>query len=840
MAWRDSRASRRRLVLFSTSIIFGIGALVAISSFGRSLRSALDTQAKALLGADLALASRANFSADEEQLFKSLGGEQAREIDFSGMIFFPNNGATRLVSVRGLSGDFPFYGKLEAEPAGAVAAFRSGAGALLEEALLVQYGARVGDPIRIGELTTRIVGILRKAPGETLAVATIAPRVYLPMPDLTRTGLLRQGSMARYKVYFKFAAGVDAPKIVRRIQPELNRYRMGAATVESREKDLGRSMDDLESFLNLAGLIALLLGGIGVASAIHVHIKQKLENVAVLRCLGASASQAFAIYLLQGVALGFLGAMGGAALGLALQFLLPKLLAGFLPFSVPFQISWRTLALAMGEGFAICILFALLPLLEIRRVPPLSALRSGIEPPSGRARDAWRWLAFGLLGLGIVLFCLAHTRRWTEGAGFAAGIGLVFALLAGAARLLVWILKRAVQPGLPFAWRQGLANLHRPNNRTLLLAVSIGLGVFLVLTLYLTQQSLLTELAANRTGTGANLVMFDIQPDQKQPVADLIRSNGLQVVDQAPIVTMRLASIKGRSVEDILGDTNRTIANWVLRREYRSSFRDHPRGGEKIIAGQWIPSVPAATGLSATAAVPVSVEEGIAKEMGVGLGDRIGIDVQGIALEARVTSLREVDWHRVEPNFFLLFPQGALDGAPATHVMLTQVSSAAQSAALQRAIVQAFPNVSAIDLTLILQTLDAILGKISFALRFMALFTVLTGCWILAGAILSSRYQRLHESILLRTLGASHAQLVQIQLVEFFWLGLLGALTGICLALAASWALAALVFHVRFVISVPPLLIGLGVVLLLTIGMGFLMGRGISRRPPLELLRAEI
>jgi putative ABC transport system permease protein len=196
MAWRDSRTSRRRLLLFSTSITLGIAALVAISLFGKSLKTAIDGQAKSLLGADLVLGSRANFSRQEEKLFQSLGGEQAREIDFSSMIYFPKSETTRLVSVRALSGDFPFYGQLETEPPEAVLAFRQGQGALLEQALLIQHGAQIGDSIRLGELTTRVAGSLRKVPGETLALATIAPRVYLPMADLARTGLLRQGSMA--------------------------------------------------------------------------------------------------------------------------------------------------------------------------------------------------------------------------------------------------------------------------------------------------------------------------------------------------------------------------------------------------------------------------------------------------------------------------------------------------------------------------------------------------------------------------------------------------------------------------------------------------------------------
>jgi putative ABC transport system permease protein len=832
MAWRDSRTSRRRLLLFSTSIVLGIAALVAISSFGRSLEKALDAQAKSLLGADLVLASRSAFGAKEEKLFQSLGGNQSREVDFSSMVYFPKSEGTRLVQIRALEGEFPFYGKLETDPDGAAADFRRGNGALVEETLLIQYNAKVGDPVRVGDLTTRIAGSLRKVPGETVAFAVISPRVYLPMRDLPKTGLLRQGSMARYRVYFQFTSQTNVSRLVQKIRPQLNELRLSHNTVEMRKKDLGRSMDDLSNFLNLAGFIALLLGGVGVANAIHVHIKQKLDTVAVLRCLGCSVGQTFAIYLLQGMVLGAIGALIGAMLGLGIQTVLPRVVADFLPFPVPVAISWGVVLLAMAQGFFICILFALLPLLGVRRVSPLAAIRSLYESRGGR-RDPLLWAVYLLIACGLVLFCLAHSRRWHQGLGFAAGLGIAFGLLAGVAKLMVQLVKKAVPASLPYVWRQGLANLHRPNNRTVLLMLSLGLGTFLILTLYLAHDTLLRELESSRPGSEANLVLFDVQDDQKQPVADLVRSQDLPVLDEAPIISMRLSSIKGRPVEDILADTNKTIPNWVLRREYRSTFDDRLRAGEKIIAGQWHGNA------SRGEMVPLSIEESIAKEMVVGLGDQIVFDVQGVPLTARVASLRQVDWRRVQPTVYLLFPRGVLEDAPATHVLLTR-ASAEKSAGLQRLLVQKFPNVLAIDVTLILQTLDAILGKISFVLRFMALFTVITGLLVLAGAILTGRYQRIHESILLRTLGASRAQILKILLVEYFCLGLLAALTGVLLAIAATWALAAFVFDVRFVLSLLAPLIAVVIVSGLTVLTGLLASGGVLNHPPLEILRAEV
>jgi putative ABC transport system permease protein len=295
---------------------------------------------------------------------------------------------------------------------------------------------------------------------------------------------------------------------------------------------------------------------------------------------------------------------------------------------------------------------------------------------------------------------------------------------------------------------------------------------------------------------------------------------------------MRIASIKGRDVEALLADKKSHIPSWSLRREYRSTFSDHLRGAEKVTAGRWI-------GRAANGVVPVSVEEGIAGDLRVGLGDEIVFDVQGIPVTTRVGSLREVNWRRMEPNFFMLFPLGALENAPGTDVLVTRVASSAQSAQLQRAMVKVFPNVSVIDLTMIVQTLDAIVEKVFFVIRFMALFTVLTGILVLVSALVTGHFQRVRESVLLRTLGASGGQIFGILLVEYVGLGVVAALTGVILALGGAWALAQFVFHVRFAPEAAPVILALVIVPILTGGIGLLMSRDVLKHPPLELLRAE-
>lgn len=834
MAWRDSRSSRKRLLLAASAITLGIAALIAISAFEVNVREAVHNQAKSLLGADLVLSSRQPFTPETEALIASLGGEQAREIRCSSMAYFPKSHDTRLVQVRALEGNFPYYGTLETDPHNAAQTFVSGPNALVDDGLLLQFDAQVGDVLKLGAFTFRIAGRLKKIPGEAAAAALIGPRVYIPMAYLPQTALIQEGSLVTYKVYFKFAEETDTEQLLETIQPHLHEHRLEGDTVQQRAARVGRVMDNLSRFLNLVGFIALLLGGVSVASAIHVYIKEKLTTVAILRCVGARAQQTFAVYLLQAAALGLIGAVFGALVGLAVQTGLPLLLRDFLPVNLPLTISWSVVLQGIISGIGIVLLFALLPLLAVRRISPLLALRSSYEDSHPERQDPLRWLVSLLIVLSICAFALTHSERWTYGLGFCAGLGVVFALLAAVAKLLMILVKAYCPGSWPYVWRQGLANLYRPNNQTLLLVLALGLGTCLIMTLYLTQRMLLQHVSLAGGADQPNVVLFDIQSDQHEPVEDLVRSFTLPVLQQAPLVTMRLAAIKGRSVQDLRSDASAAIPDWALQWEYRATYRKNLIETETVIAGTWQGR---ADGLSDT--VTVSLEEDIARALGVTLGDELVFDIQGVPVTTTVGSIRKVDWQRVQPNFFVVFPTGVLENAPQTYVLVTRVPSNDVSAAVQRAVVQQFPNVSAIDLSVILHTLDAILGKISFAIRFMALFTIGVGLLVLASAVITSRYQRIRESVLLRTLGASRTQLRKITAVEYLLLGGFSAVTGLLLAIVASWALAYFLFEVIFIPAGVAVVLALLLVIGLTVLIGMLGSRGVTNHPPLAVLRAD-
>jgi len=523
----------------------------------------------------------------------------------------------------------------------------------------------------------------------------------------------------------------------------------------------------------------------------------------------------------------------GAALGVAVQLALPALVGKLLPFAVEFSVDWPAVTRGIALGLGICLLFTLLPLLAVRRVSPLRAIRSSFADDPDRP-DPLRWAVYLAIVAAVAGFAWLQAPRWVVAVGFVVALLVGFGVLAGLARVVAWLARRVVPRGAPYVLRQGVANLHRPNNRTVLLLLALGLGTFLIVTLALTRATLLAQIEGSGGGDRPNLVFFDVQDDQIGPLEETLREAGVPLQSRAPIVTMRLSRLKGRPVEELLREGQSTIPAWTLRREYRSSYRAALADTERLIAGEWVPRV-----APDAAVVPVSLERGIARDLQLGLGDTLEFNVQGVTVEARVASLREVEWRRLEPNFFLVFPEGVLEGAPKFFVAATRAANPAESARLQQAVVARIPNASAIDLALVLQTIDGIVAKIQWVVQFMALFTVATGVIVLAGAVLSGRYQRLRETVLLRTLGASHGQLVRIQLVEYFILGALAAAVGCGLAIVGGQLLARFVFEAPPVVPPVTLVSAFAAVIGLTLLTGLLANRGVASHPPLEVLRQE-
>lgn len=854
MAWREGRGEgMRRLSLVSGAVIAGVAALVAINSFTENLRTSVAEQARALLGADLTVRSTRPLPAAVNSWLDSLttptGGGRALVTGFVAMGYVPRTAGVRFVQVRGVEPGYPFYGEITTEPAGLWASLTRSGGALVDPVLLTALGAEIGDSLALGQARFPIVGTVKNVPGEVGVTTAFGARVFIPAERVAATGLVRFGSRAEYEMFVRLPPGQNARDIARRYRPSLRDQRIGIRTVEEDQENLTEAFTRLGNYLGLVALVALLLGGLGVASAVHVLIKRKLDTIAVLRCLGAGARRVSGIYLLLAGGVVAIGSMVGALVGVLVQQLLPLLFRGLLPVDVRVIPSPASIALGTGLGLWVALVFALIPLLGVRRISPLRTLRRDVEP-IGKG-DPLARLALLIVAASVVALTTLQVGSLPEGVGFSIAGGIALLLLWLAARILIGALRRWFPTRLPYLWRQGLANLYRPANQTVIVVLSLGFGAFILTTLFLAQHNLLREFRPGSGFTQPNLMLFDIQPAQAVGVTSLLQADGLEPAPLVPIVTMRIKAIRGVPANQLMPPPDTTPpsqrsgrrtppppgtpAGWALRREYRSTYRDSLTSGEAIVAGDWWKSGFVASGEPGL----ISLEEDLAADLTAKVGDEITWDVQGVEIRTRVGNLRSVDWRRFEPNFFVVFQSGVLDSVPRMLVTLVRVDSTGARARVQRRVAEQFPNVTILDLSQIQEALEKILDRGAVIVRFLALFSLVTGMVVLVGSVAASRLSRIREAVLLKTLGATRRQVLRILVAEYAALGLLATLISIGLASVAGWALFRWVFDSSFQLPLGEL----GALTALLVGLTLLLGlwnsAEVLKRTPLAVLREE-
>jgi putative ABC transport system permease protein len=839
LAWRESRTARRRLLLYMSSISLGVAALVAIDSFASNTQRSVREQARALLGGDVSITSRQEIPRPILLALDSLRREFVEVTTvstFASMAIVPRTGGTRLAQVRAVAPGYPFYGEIVTSPAGKWAQLRSGRHALVDPSLLTALNARVGDTLAVGLAKFDIIGTLVSVPGDVSVAAAIGPRIYIPVQYLDETSLLMFGSRAEHEVLLKLTPAFTATRFSARFKPRLDSAQMRMRTAAQTEFNLTQAIDQLRDFLSVIGLVALLLGGIGVASGVNAFVMRKIDTVAILRCLGATSRQVLGIYLLQAAVMGLIGAAAGALLGVGLQLALPSVLSEFLPVDVRVTVEPTAVGTGLLVGLWVALVFALRPLIALRNVSPLQTLRreSDADALRGAKFDPIRVLVALTIVLSVVALGVARADDPRRGLGFSAAIGIAVALLYGAAAALSSLARRMVRPRWPFVLRQGVASLYRPGNQTRAVVLALGFGVFLMSTVYQVQHNLLRSVNLKLDESRANVVFFDVQDDQSAPLDSLIRSRGYNIVQRTPIVPMRIAAINGVPSSRIIGDTvrRRRREGWVMRREFRSTFRNEIVPSEKVTAGRFH------TGGSRPPALPeISVDVAVSNDLKLALGDTITWNVQGVEIPTRATSFREVNWTRFEPNFFVVFESRALEKAPKQYVFLADVRGPNAVAELQRDVVTSFPNVSSLDLTLIQQTVARVLDKVTAAIRFMAGLSLALGIPVLFSAVSATRRERLREGVLLKVLGATRSQVGRIMFAEYLLLGALGSLVGVVLSVGGAWGLMRFVFRQPFQPAVLPALLVALLMIAVSVSIGLLTGRDVFRETPMAALR---
>ena len=477
------------------------------------------------------------------------------------------------------------------------------------------------------------------------------------------------------------------------------------------------------------------------------------------------------------------------------------------------------------------VLFALIPLLHTWYVSPLKVLRVSEEPQQPRKVIT---LVYCSILLFLFLFSFWLLKDASYALIFVLGAVITFIIIAIVANLFMKLVRRFFPKTWSFTSRQGLLNLYRPNNQTVVLVLAIGLGTFLISTLYFTKDILLSKTEVGPTAENANIIILDVQSHQREEMVSQLNESEVPILDNIPLVTMRIHQIKDKLLNELRQDTTRQVRGWILNHEFRTTYRDKLIASEILINGEWTEE------LGRNEPIVISISDNLAADANVEVGDKIVFNVQGVLMETTIGSIRQVDWGRMQLNFSIVFPKGVLEDAPQFSVFTTAAENEQVSANLQRNLVEKFPNVTIIDLRQVFNIVEDILDKVAWVINFMAFFSIITGLIVLIGSVRTSKYQRIKESVLLRTIGAKNPQILKISALEYLFLGALGSLVGILLALISGLCLALFIFKEPFTPSAIPFVVFLPGITLIVLIIGLSNIRSVLNSSPLEVLRREV
>ncbi len=832
LAWRETRAGWRSLTVLVICVALGVTALVAVTGFAASIDRALAREGKSLLGGDLELRSPRPLDAAVEAALAHLaaGGATITGVrELAVMARHPERRSTLLVELKAVGEGYPLYGRLETRPARPLAELLANEGGVADETTLTRLGVAVGDTVLVGDVAVVIRGVIVNEPDRAGRIITLGPRLLVAGPTLDRAGLIRFGSRVNHRTL------VRLPET---LAPAAARAQLARAVVDPAVRvstfDEGRPggrrfYRQLTSYLGLVGLATLLVGGIGVAAAVRAFIARKRDTIAILKCLGARSRLLLAAYLVQAAGFGLVGSLIGAVLGMTLTPLVSALLSGLVPLALEARPDVWALVRGVAIGVGLTVLIALQPLHEVHTVRPSRLLRRDVETAPGTRG----WLAAIPLVAGACALVLWQAVSLTVGSIFLGAVSAALLLLTALAHGLMWLGRR--RPRLPWlAMRQGLANLARPGGHGAGVVVALGIGVMLLVAVGLLEASLGGQLDYERRRDAPSFFFVDIQPEQRERFDGVVRRVSGVTPTVTPVVRARLAAVSGQTITRALVEQRRAggdEAVWYYTRDYVLTAAATLPAGNVVTAGRWWSN-------GATRVPQASVEEAAARHLGLTVGSRIAFDVQGVRLEAEVTSLRQVDWQTLTTNFFVVLSPGTLDGAPTSYVATARVPLPAE-AAVQDAVVQALPNVTAIPVRDVLERMGRLLDQMAVAVRAMALFAISAGLVVMVGALGASRYQRLSESMILRTLGATRRTVASVFAVEYACLGLAAGVGGSLLAAVLAWAV------LRFVLDAPwvlePLALALGLVLptAVALAVGSLATWRLLGEKPLPVLRRE-
>ncbi len=803
-AWRDGRFEIRRHLLHLTALIVGVAAIVSLASLRGDLERGIHAEGRVLLGGDLRITSSAPFGAPVLAVLDSMelqGARVARSVQFGSMVSVPETDSSRFLQVLSISGGYPVYGELRDEPSGSWSHLGPGR-VLADPQVRAQLGVQVGDTLRIGDREVVLTGVVEGLPPETGFRSALGPGLYVWHEDVEGAGLLGVGSVAQWRAHLGLPDGVDGSEAAGQLRSRLAEERVSIRSAEREAENLVEAVGFFAGFVGLVAFSALLLGGIGIAGSSLAHLGDKARTTGVLRSLGAGRRTVAATLLLQSAGLALAAGIAGVLVGVAGQVLGVQALGGALGMDLSWEFQWQAVAAGLLLGLWFAFLASALPLVRILSDPPSVGLR---RQEDGTGRSPLRWGGRGALAVLVGASLLVASFWAAESAGhgllYAGGLLVVCGCLLGTARLLIRGVRGLLSPEAPFSLRYGLGALYRPANQTDAAVLAVGVGVFVLTTMAVVERSFLGQLDRLEAVGGANVLLFDIGPDERESVARILREVGVgggERVDFTPIIPARMEAFRGRSVAELAADPEVGVPGWTLRRTYRHTYRDSLTASERLVSGDWWDpgTSDSADSLGEGGLPRISLERELAMDLGVRLGDTIVWDVQGVSVPSRVSNVREVDWARFEPNFFVVFEPGSLDGAPRSFLVATHLSDPLDRERLQARIAAEVPGAAVLDFTRLRDAVESVVRRVRWGVRGLTGVVILASFLVLSGVVLALRRRKIREAVLLRTLGGGRGSVLRALGVEYALLGAVAALSGVVLGVGAGVLLMTLQFQI--------------------------------------------
>ena len=841
LALAESRGAWKRMIFFIFCIGIGVGAVMTVKSFSNMVQATIQGQAKGLLAADIGIKGSWEQGKDEIAYQKETlpqGTEFLFIKEMHGMAQFKNPDSTEksssliteLKSIPLIGPQYPFYGEFKNKPDKPLQELLKQNGAVVEASFLIKTGLKIGDSFSLGKTELKINGIVISEPDRISRAFSIGPRLFISRASLDKANLIQPGSRIKHRTLIKLPESMELEKAVALLEKGLLDKSTSIRTYKDMQSSLSSSIERMGQYLGALGVIALLMGGIGVAMIVRTFMVQKLDTVAIMSCLGASSSTLLNVYLIQAMVMGLAGSLLGVTLGFFLTFLLPSKMEGLINYQLEPDFFLLPALQSLLLGVATTLLFCLWPLLSAVKTRPLRLFRRNFEEEqltSGTHTE--RWVAGLILSLGLATMICWQADSIKRGLIFLFALGASIALLTISSWLLLKIIKALPQSG-SIARRYGMSNLKRPNNHTTSIITCLGMGIMLILTVRLVQTDMLAMLNKNTEINPPNYFFIDIQRDQKETFIQVLN----QITPEAehtltPLIRSRLHSIDEKLISN-WKYKNKQREKWFINREFVLTYREGPPPEDnKIIEGQWWDEERAKN-------AEVSLEQDAAKRLGAKIGSLLTIDIQGILVSAKVTTIRSVNWRNMRTNFYMIFSPGALEGAPITYVATVHVR-AEKELKLQHAVVKALPNITALSTRDIINTIESTVSKLTTLVDFMSGFAIAAGLFILSGSIASTKYRRLRESAVLKILGAKRKIVAMILGFEYAALGIMAALIGILLAQGLSWAVMKYIIKSTWHLQPGLILLAFGFSVILTIINGILSSLDVIQNKPLKTLR---